>query len=550
MNAALLLLVFAVGSTNSEAQTTERGSPQREYAIWNARARADALAHRTQSQSSPGTVKQTVFYDGQSSWPASSPSSAAPPSSSTYDRYAQPASTNASGVQPPPSVMNRTQNAMTETGTAARDGVDSGIQAANQGMSRTGAQIYDVSQGATQNMGRQFDNWANNAGRQLQSAGTNLKNAAEQTLGVNQRSSQATNPFVASTPPAATATKAKNGVAPPPWANAPSTSAATTTASPSWPAVAAAPSQTTDYTASAGMAPARTDSGWTSIGTSVAAPPLLIPQFGASSATTTRTSTNTGSVNVPVAATSDRQPLHSVLNDTSRTQTTGSSPADDWATGWSRDSSTPQATIGRNNRIGSLSGNDRDSDLVRVQPLSGQGQLAGSTGQASQPKTQGSQPATQGAQQSAPGSQPATRSGFNDSWANSDSWGQQPAQATIGGSASSSPKAPAAVASNPTSQNRLELPIASAASTNVAGPSLSGPAPGNTVPPSTAAQTASTRTADQPPWMPLLLVSLSLVGSLSANLFLGWSYMDSRLKYQSLVRKTADTFRRATPAAA
>jgi hypothetical protein len=45
-------------------------------------------------------------------------------------------------------------------------------------------------------------------------------------------------------------------------------------------------------------------------------------------------------------------------------------------------------------------------------------------------------------------------------------------------------------------------------------------------------------------------VSLSLAGSLGANLYLGWSYLDARLKYSTLVRKTADKFRRAATAAA
>jgi hypothetical protein len=51
------------------------------------------------------------------------------------------------------------------------------------------------------------------------------------------------------------------------------------------------------------------------------------------------------------------------------------------------------------------------------------------------------------------------------------------------------------------------------------------------------------------PWMPLIVVSLSLVGSLSANLFLGWSYVDARHRYSVLVRKTANKFRRAAEAA-
>ncbi len=71
-----------------------------------------------------------------------------------------------------------------------------------------------------------------------------------------------------------------------------------------------------------------------------------------------------------------------------------------------------------------------------------------------------------------------------------------------------------------------------------------------TAPPHGANQAQPIVTAEQVPWLPLLLVSLSLMGSLSANLFLGWSYLDARQKYRDLVRKTADTFRRVTNAAA
>jgi hypothetical protein len=59
----------------------------------------------------------------------------------------------------------------------------------------------------------------------------------------------------------------------------------------------------------------------------------------------------------------------------------------------------------------------------------------------------------------------------------------------------------------------------------------------------------TTPAAADKPWMTLALVSISLIGSLSANFFLGWSYVDARQKYQTLVRKTADKFRRAAEAA-
>jgi hypothetical protein len=65
-----------------------------------------------------------------------------------------------------------------------------------------------------------------------------------------------------------------------------------------------------------------------------------------------------------------------------------------------------------------------------------------------------------------------------------------------------------------------------------------------------SSSTAPARNTEQRPWLPLLVVSLSLMGSLSANLFLGWSYLDARQKYRSLVRKTADTFRRVSASTA
>jgi hypothetical protein len=61
-------------------------------------------------------------------------------------------------------------------------------------------------------------------------------------------------------------------------------------------------------------------------------------------------------------------------------------------------------------------------------------------------------------------------------------------------------------------------------------------------------QTAAQKSGEGPPWVPLLVVSLSLAGSIGANLFLGWSYIDARQRYRSLVQKTANTFRRAAVA--
>jgi hypothetical protein len=56
--------------------------------------------------------------------------------------------------------------------------------------------------------------------------------------------------------------------------------------------------------------------------------------------------------------------------------------------------------------------------------------------------------------------------------------------------------------------------------------------------------------AEEKPWMLTILAVLGLAGSLAANFFIGWSYLDTRQKYESLVRRTADTFRRTKQVAA
>jgi hypothetical protein len=136
-------------------------------------------------------------------------------------------------------------------------------------------------------------------------------------------------------------------------------------------------------------------------------------------------------------------------------------------------------------------------------------------------------------QSPASASQNAGQSGrpMDDLWDDASVWGQM-AQSTPAPS-----QAPGTTSTPP----RNEAP--QTASTNLDG--------GNanqaqfTVNPQTATEPAPTVKRDEPPWLPLLVVSLSLMGSLSANLFLGWSYVDARHKYRTLVRKTADKFRRA-----
>jgi hypothetical protein len=55
---------------------------------------------------------------------------------------------------------------------------------------------------------------------------------------------------------------------------------------------------------------------------------------------------------------------------------------------------------------------------------------------------------------------------------------------------------------------------------------------------------------EEVPWKPLLAVSLALAGSLGANLFLGWSYAESRHRYLALVAKTTHSFQKAAGLAA
>lgn len=58
-----------------------------------------------------------------------------------------------------------------------------------------------------------------------------------------------------------------------------------------------------------------------------------------------------------------------------------------------------------------------------------------------------------------------------------------------------------------------------------------------------------TTNAEGQPWVLFLGTILVLAFSLAFNIYLGWSYMDARQKYQALVRRTADTFRRTKVAA-
>lgn len=452
---------------------------------------------------------------GQAAWTPERYTSPPPAAAPIYDRYAQPPARTTPVVAPPPGVVDRARSAVTETGNTLRDGFEAGIKAANEQLSRGGEQMLDATRDASQEFGQQLQGWTNDAGRQLDATGNSLRAAAEPSLGASGSSTQpVSNPFgtTSATPPAANP-RTRGNVAPPPWPGS-----ATTTA-PSWSAESTTgDAGFTNAAAPQGMVPVRTESGWTSIGSNVAAPPLLVPRLTTATANTppARIAAGDKGPNFPRAP-SDSVPLHSALSDEARQTPSPSSPADDWATGWSNNSAPTQATIGRAVNIDSPQGNTAsDRDLAPVQPANTR---------------------PQNTQQQAAGD-------WADIWGDTDPWAQ-PAQTAPVVTIDQRPPVNGSIPLvNPqltgAPANTVTVPAPSAGTLQTAGISPAG----QNAPP------VGAPTTNEPPWMPLLVVSVSLAGSLGANLFLGWSYMDARQKYRALVRKTADKFRRVGASAA
>jgi hypothetical protein len=433
-------------------------------------------------------VQRTAYFAGQGTWTPdrnTAPPASAPATTSTYDRYGQLPPASPTGVLPPPSVIDRAQAAATETGTALRDGVEAGFQAANQQFSRAGDQVIDATRNAGQEFGQQLQSFANDPVGQMQSTTNNIRVATEQALGTaGNQSRQASNPFAASSAqPAATRARTQGTVAPPPWPQGGAQNSASV-----------ANVSNSDQAAARGMTPVQTQTGWTSIGSNVAAPPLIIPQ--------------------PTSTPPSAAPLRMANGGPSF-------PASSWDT----NAAAAPATIGRAGNLPAAVTTARD--LVPVQ----------------QPQGQNVQPSQQAA------------STWEDPWAK-DPWGQAPQLATTAQLPQDARNNPATIRDAAADWQMGNSPSTSIA-TQPTNQSLSvspnnglGTIGAPTAPPFNANQGQPSVTAEQVPWLPLLLVSLSLMGSLSANLFLGWSYLDARQKYRDLVRKTADTFRRVTNAAA
>lgn len=381
------------------------------------------------------------------------------------------------------SVADRTQAAVTQSGAALKDGFDAGVRATSQQISST-------------------------------------------------------NPFAAST--AAPSATAPTGVSSP-WAGNPGTAPP----APNWQSNPAAPGIVA--TGSTPAASAAATPGWSSIGSSVAAPPLLIPQSPMSYPSYGAAAVNAGrnGPNFPAIAASEQQPLHSVLTEpgSSTAKSAVVNRADDLAAGWGDNAGSQQPSIraGNQSSPGSMVG---ESNLGPL-PVSN----------------------TAAQDQRYPNPN-RTASGFQ----NTDGWPQQAqpnlsAQPTIESTAVNR-QLPAPPMNNGMTNPAVSSPFASQ-------PPMQQPPTGTQPPPMGNINTVSTSpnmngmgnlsnpnansnsttqkgsgTASDQPWMPLILAVLTLAGSLAANLFLGMSYLDARQKYQSLVRKTADTFRRVKAAAA
>jgi len=380
--------------------------------------------------------------------------------------------------------------------------------------------------------------------------------------------------------------RSRGAVAPPPWETAASA------LEESWASEPSPIASTVDYTYSPGMIPKRTDSGWTSIGIDVAAPPLIVPPLLANSARPTASAapsaaSNASQPNAAVGPTFPAYPLTPregsprTANSSSRQPPPANRDAHAWADSWGNYQ--PQtATNSAAGNIAPLESTLRASEMVPVQPV---------------------QPSPQIAPQSSPTTQPALQiptvtENWSDLWKDDSRLGQSSQAATppplAATTASTVPAQPAETATN--LRDWGEQPIQQQKQPEPSGPTSNvvtirrndaqeAPLPGSTAAPLaatiTAGQTSLPETAqqahsfapptsptqfvnspvsgsgssapassaDQTPWLPLLIVSLSLAGSLGANVFLGWSYLDARQKYRSLVRKTAEKFRRATSVA-
>jgi hypothetical protein len=474
---------------------------------------ASATIGSNTESAAPIAKRHTSYFAGQSGWGTdmSNPPPAAAP---TGNRYQFGTTGGSTAVTAPPSVVDRTQTAVSETSNALREGVDAGFQAANQQISQGGQQFIDSTRSAAQDLSKQFQGWAGTATQPAQitaptTSGT-LPPPPTTTGG-----GQVSNPFTTATSTAATApaaAKSRSGIGPPPdWAGSGSTSGTT------WPNDSAALLELeSPRTATLSRAPVQTESGWTSVHSTVAPPAPAPPRLlNTSSAITPISTPMTGESSLSPLADSGpnfpktvsvNQPIdHSVLSKSQSPSTPqpNASPTTNsgWDFGWDRKSASSMSTPAM------VAGNRYDAATIS----SGNGANNVAEGAQSPPQT------------TAP---PATGQNFGFGAWDKSGWPENPSVSSQG----------AQVAGMPGGTGVAPPPAGSVPPSGAALPSAGAGMPPS-LPPS-----------EDLPWMPLLVVSLALAGSIGANLFLGYSYADARHKYRTLVQKTANKFRRAAAA--
>src|SRR4051812_41637665 len=194
----------------------------------------------------PPSQSAPVRYSGND-WSSAGPTSAPTITASPNNRYAYPQNNYPQNTAPaasqPQSITGRTQRAIGETANALRDGFDTGVRA----------------------------------------AGNSVRSTAQQSIGTAGYPAQASNPF-ATQPTAPTANSNTRNSAPPPWPAGSGTTAPPAT--PSWDL--SIPATSVDRSVLTNPNTPASSGSWSSIGSTIAAPPLIMPQLPTAASTLTR----------------------------------------------------------------------------------------------------------------------------------------------------------------------------------------------------------------------------------------------------------------------
>jgi hypothetical protein len=500
-------------------------------------AAEDPVRHTARYQSSPPPDRYGVT-------PFNSPPPAAAPA--VGGRTTVPPAGGQSTYAPPPGFLDGAPNAATDSASALRREIEAGIQQANQQLSNSGTRILEGTRSVGDGFNAQLQDLGASTGRQLEFTGSNLRNTAEQTLGTAADGlRQFGGAFGVTSPPSASTTST-NGVGnspvvggsqPPPW---PANVGASVGASqaPLWTS-AGAPAATREGSTTGtsapggastlgaagglnrGQGPVSPPSGWTTMNNNTAAPPLISPSLEPPAG---RRASITGELGLGAAQGSGPLNLQ-------RAETAPLGPQ------------FPDAPpLGRGTIHSPLS-----DPAVRGETAS-QGNFGAPGGNTPRDSSWAFPPPSNPAEASDPFNRPPDFGSPSGAVGAPSANNSQP-----GGTPSTNPGrggAPAATTANPSNLNQTaqqagptNQPLLIGAGGAGSKSSGSGATSLKSTPTTPAAP------GEEQPWMPLVLASLALVGSLSANLFLGWSYVDARQKYRTLVRKTADKFRRAAEAA-